>query len=183
MKEWRVIIIMGVAGSGKSTVGARLAQALGGSFHDADDYHPPENIAKMASGEPLNDQDRAPWLKRMREEIVDPAPGGQLTLLACSALKDAYRKQLGVGTGGVALVYLKGDQGTLQRRLDGRDGHFMKAAMLASQLATLEEPLESESLTVSIERSPEQIIDEILGRLCLGNPPSISGSSKTPWHH
>ncbi|MCU0748441.1 MAG: gluconokinase [Akkermansiaceae bacterium] len=167
MKDVRVIIIMGVAGAGKSTVGAHLAQRLGGCFHDADAYHPPGNIAKMASGQPLNDQDRAPWLKRMREEVVDPAPPGKLALLACSALKAHYRKQLGLGTPGVALVYLKGDSATLQRRLELRESHFMKSGMLASQLATLEEPADFEGITVSIEGSLEQVLDEICARLGL----------------
>lgn len=171
MKELRVIIIMGVAGSGKSTVGEHLARRLGGRFFDADVFHPPLNIAKMASGQALNDQDRAPWLKRMRDEIVDPAAPGTLTLLACSALKADYRKQLGVGKPGVALVYLKGGVGVLQERLDGREGHFMKAGMLASQLATLEEPTESEGITVSIEGSPDGITDEICEKLGLGELP------------
>lgn len=168
MKELRVIIIMGVAGSGKSTVGAQLARRVGGRFFDADSYHPPENISKMAAGEALNDQDRAPWLKRMRDEIVDPAPTGGLAVLACSALKADYRKQLGVGTKGVALVYLKGSPDTLQRRLDGREGHFMKSGMLASQLATLEEPHENEGITVPIEASLEQVLDWIQEKTGLG---------------
>lgn len=172
MKELRVIIIMGVAGSGKSTVGAHLARRMGGRFFDADAYHPPENISKMAAGEPLNDQDRAPWLKRMRDEIVDPAPSGELTVLACSALKADYRKQLGVGTEGVALVYLKGDPDTLQMRLDGREGHFMKGGMLASQLATLEEPHESEGITVPIKASLEEVLDWIHEKIGLGGEPA-----------
>jgi len=152
---------MGTAGSGKSTVGALLAARNGGTFHDADDFHPPANIAKMAAGIPLDDDDRLPWLARLREEVVDATPAGNFSVLACSALKRIYREQLGVGIEGVALVYLKGDAATLGARLAGRPGHFMKASMLESQLAILEEPLPDEGFTVEIKAPAEEIVAAI----------------------
>ncbi|MEO7099192.1 MAG: gluconokinase [Luteolibacter sp.] len=151
MNKPRVIIVMGVAGSGKSTVGALLASRNGGDFHDADDFHPPANIAKMAVGIPLDDSDRAPWLARLRKEVIDATLADGFSVLACSALKKSYREQLGVGTSGVALVYLKGDAATLGARLASRTGHFMKSGMLESQLATLEEPFADEGITIGIE--------------------------------
>ena len=161
MKPPRIIIVMGVSGSGKSTVAIALAKATAGKFLDADDFHSAANVAKMASGHPLDDADRAPWLARIRREVIDPAPTGTLTVLACSALKKAYRDQLGVGTTGVALVYLEGDHETLMKRLQHRHGHYMKADMLASQLATLEAPLPDEGLTLSIAPPVDKIVLEI----------------------
>ena len=158
MKPPRVVIVMGVAGSGKSTVGALLAARNGGDFYDADDFHSPENIAKMAAGIPLDDADRAPWLARLRAEVVDATPTGEFAVLACSALKRAYRETLGVGTAGVALVYLKGDAGTLGERLGNRAGHYMKAGMLASQFAALEEPSRDEGMTRGIEAPVVEIV-------------------------
>ena len=161
MEKPRVVIVMGVAGSGKSTVGALLASRNGGTFHDADDFHPPANVAKMASGTPLDDADRAPWLARLRKEVIDATPAGNFSVLACSALKRIYREQLGVGTHGVTLVYLKGTPATLAERLAGRSGHYMKPGMLNSQLATLEEPGPDEGLTVEIDGSPAEIATTI----------------------
>ncbi len=161
MEKPRVVIVMGVAGSGKSTIGALLASRNGGSFHDADDFHLLANIAKMTAGLPLNDRDRAPWLERLRHEVIDAAPAGGLTVLACSALKKSYREQLGVGTPGVALVYLKGDAATLKNRLAARPNHYMKAGMLDSQLAILEEPLPAEGITVEIGSAEEEIVAAI----------------------
>jgi gluconokinase len=145
---------MGVSGSGKTSVGKCLAERNHGRFHDADDFHPPANIAKMASGVPLDDHDRAPWLARLRREVVD-APADGLTVLACSALKRVYREKLGVGTDGVALVNLAVDPVVLERRLEHRAGHFMKAGMLASQLATLEAPAAAEGMTLEIRNNVE----------------------------
>ncbi|MES2923868.1 MAG: gluconokinase [Verrucomicrobiota bacterium] len=167
MEKPRVVVVMGVAGSGKSTVGALLASRNGGSFHDADDFHPPANIAKMAAGVPLDDNDRAPWLVRMREEVIDAAPAGGLSVLACSALKKIYREQLGMGTSSVALVYLKGGADTLTSRLAARPNHYMKAGMLESQLAILEEPLPAEGFTVGIESPVEEIVAAIEAALGL----------------
>jgi gluconokinase len=167
MTEPRVIVVMGVAGCGKSTVASLLASRNGGVFHDADDFHPPANIAKMAAGLPLNDGDRAPWLARLRREVVDPAPTGKITVLACSALKKIHRDQLGVGTAGVVLVYLKGSPDVLADRLARRFGHFMKPSMLASQLADLEEPSHEEGVTVEIDAPVEEIVPWIEATLGL----------------
>lgn len=163
----RIVVLMGVAGCGKSTVGTLLAARHGGTFHDADDFHPPANIAKMASGTPLDDLDRAPWLARLRKEVIDAAPTGGLSVLACSALKKIYRERLGVGTTGVALVYLKGDAATLADRLATRPGHYMKAGMLESQLAILEEPSPTEGVTVGIDPPVAQIVSAIESALGL----------------
>ena len=167
MEKPRIVIVMGVAGSGKSTIGALLASRIGAQFHDADEFHPPGNVAKMAAGIPLDDTDRAPWLARLRQEVIDAAPAGKLSVLACSALKRLYREHLGVGTEGVALVYLKGDPLTLSERITERSGHYMKAGMLESQLAILEEPSPDEGLTMEIASSPEEIVASIEAALGL----------------
>lgn len=158
MQKLRVVVVMGVAGSGKSTVGALLARKNGGDFYDADDFHPPANVAKMASGTSLDDEDRAPWLARLRREVIDATPAGKFSVLACSALKKVYREQLGIGRSGVTLVYLKGDSTTLAERIGKRSGHYMRAGMLDGQLATLEEPLPGEGFTVGIEPDVEEIV-------------------------
>ena len=165
MDRPQVVIVMGVAGCGKSTIGAMLAARNGGSFYDADDFHPASNIAKMADGQPLDDSDRAPWLERLRREVIDTAPKGGLVVLACSALKKVYREQLGIGPPGVALVYLKGDAATLTNRLAARANHYMKAGMLESQLAILEEPSSMEGISVGIESSREEIVAAIAAAL------------------
>ncbi|MBK1817169.1 gluconokinase [Luteolibacter yonseiensis] len=176
MKKPRVVIVMGVSGSGKSTIGELLAERNGGVFHDADDFHPPANIAKMASGHPLDDEDRAPWLARLREEVVDATPAGKFTVLACSALKKTYREILGTRTGDVALVYLHGTAETLTERLSNRIGHFMKPGMLESQLATLEEPAADEGLNVSIEGTVDEILSSIESALGLHFPSQPTNS-------
>jgi gluconokinase len=170
MQAPRVVIVMGVAGSGKSTVGELLALRHGGCFHDADHFHPPANIRKMAAGIPLDDADRMPWLMRLRREVVDATPAGGFAVLACSALKKAYRTLLGVGTPGVVLVYLKGDPDTLAERLAKRSGHYMKAGMLESQLAALEEPSPAEGQTFGIEATAGEIVAAIENRLGLESP-------------
>jgi gluconokinase len=167
MEKPRVVIVMGVAGSGKSTVGALLAARNGGDFFDADDFHLPENIAKMAAGIPLDDADRAPWLARLREEVVNAQNDGKLRVLACSALKRSYREQLGVGTVGISLIHLQGDPPTLAERLAGRSGHYMKAGLLESQLATLEEPSPAEGTTVDITSPADEIVATIEAALGL----------------
>lgn len=164
----RVIILMGVAGSGKSTVGALLAARNHGRFFDADDFHPESNKQKMADGIPLDDDDRAPWLTRLREEVIDLTPADGFDVLACSALKKSYREQLSVGTEGVGLIYLKGDVDLLTDRLLERPGHYMKAGMLGSQRATLEEPAEEEGITIGIEPSVDEIVVMIEEKLGLG---------------
>ena len=174
MEKPRVIVVMGVAGSGKSTVGALLARRNDGRFFDADDFHPAANIAKMAAGIPLDDSDRTPWLARLRREVVDSTPTDGFSVLACSALKRIYRQQLGVAPPEVVLVYLKGGADLLESRLKGRHGHYMKPGMLASQLAILEEPSPEEGITVAIEKDPEAIaiaIEAALGLHFSDRPP------------
>ncbi len=134
-----IVVLMGVCGCGKTTVGRALAAKLEWRFLDADDFHPQANVAKMAHGVPLTDDDRWPWLDRVVAELKRHQLAGLHVVLACSALKQAYRDRLAQG-GDVRLVYLKGDAATIEPRLAGRSGHFMPASMLASQFAALEEP-------------------------------------------
>lgn len=169
MQPPRVIIIMGVAGSGKSTVAALLASRNGGRYCDADEFHPPANIEKMAAGIPLDDDDRWPWLRRLKAEVIDATPDGQLSVLACSALKKRYREILGVGQPGISLVYLRGTAELLAERLEHRTGHYMKSSLLESQLAALEEPLPSEAMIVEIHHSVIEIVTQIERDLGLEN--------------
>ena len=143
-------IIMGVSGSGKSTVGRALAEKLGWDFFDADDFHPPENIAKMAAGIPLSDSDRTPWLAALSDQLFTTLKAGRHPVLACSALKETYRKQLLKGKDGVEIIYLKGNYDLIQARMAERQAHFMKPEMLKSQFATLEEPQNALVLDISI---------------------------------
>lgn len=164
----RVLIVMGVSGSGKSEIGQRLATSLHGRFHDADSFHPPENVAKMSAGIPLNDVDRIPWLQRMRDEVILRTAPNSLAVLACSALKRSYRETLRARQEDVWIVYLQGSFELILARISARQGHFMKADLLRSQFATLEEPTnEANVLTVSIDQEIEAIVDEILQRLPL----------------
>ncbi len=155
-----IYIVMGVSGCGKSTIGERLGKELSLPFYDADDFHPIENITKMASGKPLNDADRAPWLQLLAEKIVEwEAKGG--AVIACSALKQAYRDTLTSTTEDmVKFVFLEGSKAVLHARLTSRESHFMPNTLLDSQLSTLEVP--HEAIKVSIENSIEQIISLIL---------------------
>ncbi|HEU4595169.1 MAG TPA: gluconokinase [Pyrinomonadaceae bacterium] len=153
-----VIILMGVTGSGKTTIGRLLARELGWPFHDADDFHSEASVEKMARGVPLDDRDRAPWLAALRELIRLRVESGENAVLACSALKESYRNFLLVGED-VKLIYLKGDYDLIRERLGSRQGHFMKAAMLDSQFAALEEP--ERALSVDISQPPEEIVRAI----------------------
>jgi gluconokinase len=159
-----VLIIMGVAGSGKTTVGKLLASQLGWTFADADDYHSAANVEKMRTGIPLTDADRAPWLESLRSLIASWIAGETNAVLACSALKDDYRKRLLVSPE-VHFVYLKGDRALLAERMRARHGHFMAERMLASQLETLEEP--EDAVVVDVDMSPAQIVEEIRKRMAL----------------
>jgi gluconokinase len=156
-----VVIMMGVAGSGKTTVGKLLASQLGWTFADADDYHSAANVEKMRSGIPLTDADRAPWLESLRSLIASWIAAGTNAVLACSALKDDYRQRLRVGPD-VRFIYLKGERALLEERMHTRHGHFMAERMLASQLAALEEP--EDAVVVDVDRSPEEIVAEIRKR-------------------
>ncbi len=155
-----IYIVMGVSGCGKSTVGNLLAKQLSLPFYDADDFHFPESLDKMASGTPLTDEDRKPWLALLAHNITTwESTGG--AILACSALKESYRDILRSTTNSVVqFVYLKGDQALLASRLKNRDAHFMPDSLLKSQLTTLEEP--EVAITVLLENSLDDIISEIL---------------------
>lgn len=159
-----VIVLMGVSGCGKTTVGLRLAERLGCEFHDGDGYHPPENVEKMRRGVPLTEADRVPWLRRLCELIRDRADRGEDAIVACSALSQNARQQLGVDEADVALVHLKGTKDLIASRLTQRKGHYMPADLLDSQFAALEDP-GGEAIEVSIEPNPDAIVDRILQRL------------------
>jgi gluconokinase len=153
-------LILGVSGSGKTSLGKTLAESLGWDFFDADDFHPAENIAKMAAGIPLSDADRAPWLAALRDLLLSTLQVGRHPILACSALKESYRRQLLDGNEGVALIYLQGSYELIYQRLSERAGHYMKPEMLQSQFDTLEVP--DSALTVKIQHPLEQIVCQIL---------------------
>jgi gluconokinase len=163
MNQTRFIIVMGVSGSGKSVVGKALAQNLGWDFFDADDFHPPANVAKMAGGIPLDDSDRAPWLDALRDLISSSLKAERPAVLACSALKERYRQHLMDGNDGVRLVYLKGSYDVIWSRMTMRAGHYMKPAMLQSQFSTLEEP--ADAVTADIALSVEETVKIILAEL------------------
>jgi gluconokinase len=157
---------MGVAGSGKSTLGAALAHDLGWEFIESDRYHPPANIAKMAAGQPLTDQDRWPWLDRLRGVIQDRLATGQPAVLACSALREAYRQRLRTGfEPQVPTVFLKGDHDTIRQRLSARRGHYLGPQLLESQFQTLEEP--ADAIVIPIEVPLEAAVRDIRQALAL----------------
>ncbi|HUF18176.1 MAG TPA: gluconokinase [Thermoanaerobaculia bacterium] len=135
-----IIVIMGVSGAGKSTVGAELARSLGWQFFDADDFHSPENIRKMRTANPLSDEDRLPWLEALRALVSRLSSRGENAVLACSALRNAFRHQLETAGDDVRFVYLSAPVDVLDERLRNREGHFMPAGLLASQIAALEPP-------------------------------------------
>ncbi|MEZ5856970.1 MAG: gluconokinase [Hyphomicrobiaceae bacterium] len=166
---WRVIVLMGVSGCGKTTTGKRLAKALGWPFRDADEFHPEANVAKMASGQPLNDEDRAPWLRAIAGWIDVQRMEGHGGIVSCSALKRAYRDALiGPARHDVALVYLKGSKALIADRLSRRRGHFMPPALLESQFATLEEPTGDEHpLVVSMRLPPKRVVERVVSGLGL----------------
>jgi gluconokinase len=157
-----VIILMGVTASGKTTVGRMLAMESGYRFDDADDFHPRANIDKMQRGIPLDDADRQPWLEALRDHIRRCLAENRDTVLACSALKEAYRRYLLIDPQ-VRLVYLKADRDLIRQRLLERRGHFMNLALLESQFATLEEP--KDVLWVDASRSPREIVASIRRQL------------------
>jgi carbohydrate kinase (thermoresistant glucokinase family) len=159
-----IIIVMGVSGSGKSTVGAMLAGELGWQYAEADDFHPVANVEKMAAGHPLTDEDRWPWLHAIAAWIDIQITAEQPAVVTCSALKHSYRDLLRRPP--VAFVYLRGSHDLIKARLTARHGHFFRAAMLESQFADLEEPTPDENvLTVTIGGTPRQVVDEITAGL------------------
>jgi gluconokinase len=163
------LVVMGVSGSGKSTIGERLAERLSWSYEDGDKFHPLSNVAKMSAGQPLTDEDRWPWLQAIAGEIDRVCDAGQRAVIACSALKRAYREILVHGRSDVRIIYLKGTQQLIANRLAERKGHFMPPGLLASQCKTLEPPDRSENpVTVSIDASVDVIVDDIVSQLKLG---------------
>jgi gluconokinase len=162
------LVVMGVSGSGKSTIADKLAERLNWTYEDGDKFHPASNVAKMSAGQPLTDEDRRPWLQAIAEEIDRVCKVGQHAVIACSALKRAYRDILMHGRNDVRLVYLKGTQQLIANRLDQRKGHFMPPGLLASQFKTLEPPDASENpVTVSIDGTVDAIVDDIVRQLRL----------------
>ena len=159
MNDWR-IVVMGVSGCGKSSVGIALAEALGARFIDGDDLHPEANKAKMSAGIPLDDDDRWPWLDLVSKALAEPAPAGSTgTVIACSALKRSYRERILAGAPNTFFIHLDGSREILAQRLGNRTGHFMPATLLDSQLATLE-PLDSDEpgAVIDIDQPISQII-------------------------
>ena len=157
----RPVVVMGVSGSGKTTVGAALADAFGLRFVDGDALHPAANVAKMAAGIPLDDADRAPWL-----DAIGAVLAAGPVVVACSALKRAYRDRLRAAAPGLQLVFLDGDRALLASRMTARPGHFMPASLLDSQLATLERPEPDEhALTADIARPAEEIVTALAERM------------------
>ena len=154
------IILMGVTGSGKTTLGTMLAEKLSWDFFDGDDYHSPDNIRKMSEGIPLTDEDRADWLERLAALISDSLSVGKPGVMACSALKQKYRDVLSIDPQQVRFVYLKGTPQQIRLRVQNRPGHYMKADMVESQFAVLEEPFDA--LTIDIDRPPEESVNLIL---------------------
>jgi gluconokinase len=161
-----IAVVMGVAGSGKTTVGEALAHRLGWSFQEGDALHPPENIAKMRAGHALDDQDRAPWLAAVAARIDAWRARGEAGIITCSALKRRYRDAIIGDRTRVRLVYLTAPRAVLAERLARRQGHFMPASLLDSQLATLEPPTPDENaITVSVNSSVERIVEQIAAAL------------------
>ena len=161
-----VIVVMGVSGSGKSTIAAMMALRLGWTYEDADWFHPPRNVEKMHAGEPLTDDDRWPWLQGIAAWIKATRDAGGHGVIACSALKRAYRDILVAGRSDVRIVYLKGDRDLIARRVSVRHGHFMPASLIDSQFATLEEPREDEqAVAVSVDARPRDIVDAAIAQL------------------
>jgi len=162
-----IVVLMGVSGSGKTTIGTLLSERTGAVFADADDYHPVANKQKMASGQPLNDGDRQPWLETLNGLMLGWFGEGKSGILACSALKVKYRDTLSAGmpAGTVHFVLLDGSPELIAERLAARKHEYMNPNLLASQLKTLEKPTEGEAFCVVNDRSPDVIVDEILAHV------------------
>jgi gluconokinase len=157
---------MGVSGSGKSTIAEKLAARLGWDFADGDDFHPASNVAKMSAGHPLTDEDRWPWLQAIADEIDRVASADGHLVVACSALKRAYRDILVHGRDDIRIVYLDGSQDLIAARMAARKGHFMPRGLLDSQFAALQPPgADEKPITVSIDASIDDIVDAIVGQM------------------
>lgn len=156
-------VVMGVSGCGKSSVASQLASRSGGLFFDADDFHPPANVAKMAAGTPLTDDDRWPWLAALNSELKTQAQNGRPVFLACSALRQIYRDKLAEGLPTLRFIYLKGSKELIRARMQAREDHFMPPALLDSQFATLEEP--ADALVVSIEEPIPVLVENLIRQI------------------
>lgn len=169
------VVVMGVSGSGKSTVGAALAQRLAVPFVDADDLHPASNIAKMSRGEPLDDADRWPWLETIGQWLAAHPDGG---VVSCSALKRIYRDQLRGHARGLVFVHLHGDREVIERRQASRPGHFMPASLLSSQFATLE-PLapDEDGVVIDVDQSVDQIVQAYVDQAHVDQPTADPGTT------
>jgi carbohydrate kinase (thermoresistant glucokinase family) len=172
-----IAVVMGVSGAGKTTVGIALAHRLGWRFQEGDALHPPENVAKMRAGIPLDDEDRAPWLRAVAARIDEWRERGEAGVITCSALKRKYRDMIigdrpGGDRKGVRLVHLTAPPALIAHRLAGRDGHFMPASLLESQLATLEPPgPDEDALTVAVDAPVETVVERIVAGLALDSLP------------
>ena len=165
----RSYVVMGVAGAGKSTVGAALAHALGREFVEGDAYHPASNVQRMAAGIPLTDADRAPWLEALAARLRAAEEVGAGLVMACSALKRSYREVLRAGADGITFIYLHGDRGLLAGRLAQRRDHFMPPSLLDSQLAALEPPASDEDAwAYDISLAPREIVAAVVERVAAG---------------
>lgn len=158
----RAIIVMGVSGAGKTRIGSLLAGQLGWKFEDADNHHPPANVEKMRSGQPLDDTDRQPWLQALHRLLADAESP---LVLACSALKKDYRDTIRGDLSDVLFVYLHAPIEAIAERLEQREGHYMPASLLQSQFDTLEEPAEPEALWVDCRLAPADIVDTVIAAL------------------
>ncbi len=154
-----IVLVMGVAGVGKTTIGEALARSLGWRFIDADDYHPPQNVAKMKAGIPLEDADRWPWLARLNKQLKDQ----ENAVVACSALKESYRQRLAQGIPDFTVAYLYGSAQLIRARMESRRHRFMPAALLESQFAALEPP--ADAIAIDVATTPEDCVAAILARL------------------
>lgn len=172
-----IVVVMGVSGCGKSTVGSALADALRWPFLDADDFHPPQNVAKMAAGTPLTDDDRWPWLDRTVNALRDSTATSGNAVLACSALRASYRERLR-RAGDVRFVHLRGDQATIAQRLAQRQHRYMPAALLASQFATLEEPVDA--IDIAIDQPVMAQVEAIVAALAKRTEPESRTSIEMP---
>jgi gluconokinase len=165
-----IVVLMGVSGSGKTTIGTLLAERSGAVFADADDYHPAANKVKMAAGHPLNDEDRQPWLETLNKLMRGWFEAGKSGVLACSALKERYRATLsdGLPEGELRFVFLDGPKALIAKRLAARHHEFMNSGLLESQIATLEIP--KDALRIEVDREPEPIVEQILEQIPLAQP-------------
>ena len=162
-----IVIVFGVSGAGKTTIGKLLAEQLGWRFYEGDDFHPPANVEKMRGGQPLTDEDRWPWLERLRRQIIHSLDAKESAVLACSALKRAYRERLRISEE-VKFVFLDGDYSRIEERLRHRLGHFMNPALLKTQFDDLEKPPPIEHvLSVELGCNPQKVVEEIKTKLNL----------------